>query len=72
MTADYLRAQAATCLIWARECFDLGTATRLRLMAEEFSAKAAEIDATHKQEIVFDTSIAPPHPATLQAGGDAS
>jgi hypothetical protein len=46
MTSDYLRNQAKTCLMWARECFDLSTAARLRLMAEEFLAKAAEIDRT--------------------------
>jgi hypothetical protein len=44
MNSDYLRNQARTCLMWARECFDLGTATRLRLLAEEFLAKAEEID----------------------------
>ena len=44
MISDYLRNHARTCLTWARECFDLGTATRLRLMAEEFLAKAEEID----------------------------
>ena len=45
VSGDYLRKQAATCLAWARECFDLETATRLRLMAEEFKAKANEIEA---------------------------
>jgi hypothetical protein len=45
VSGDYLRKQAATCVAWARECFDLETATRLRLMAEEFKAKANEIEA---------------------------
>jgi hypothetical protein len=45
MTGDYLRMQARTCLDWARDCFDLTTATRLRLMAEELAAKADRIDA---------------------------
>ena len=46
MTADYLRQQARTCLQRARDCFDLQTAARLRLMAEEFIARAAQIEAT--------------------------
>ena len=46
VSGDYLRKQAAACLAWARECFDLETATRLRLMAEEFKAKANEIEAS--------------------------
>jgi hypothetical protein len=45
VNGDYLRKQANKCLSWARECFDLETATRLRLLAEEFRAKADEIDA---------------------------
>ena len=43
--ANYLRAQAATCLNWSRDCFDLTVATRLRLLAEELMAKAAELEA---------------------------
>jgi hypothetical protein len=43
---DYLRTQAETCLRWARDCFDLATATRLRLMAEELTGKAAEIESS--------------------------
>jgi hypothetical protein len=45
MMVDYLRAQAATCLQWSRDCFDLATATRLRLLAEELAAKADELEA---------------------------
>jgi hypothetical protein len=48
VTADYLRNQAKLCLAWARECFDLTTATRLRHMADEFMSKAAEIDSDQK------------------------
>jgi hypothetical protein len=44
VVADYLRKQANRCLSWARDCFDLETATRLRLLAEELRAKADEID----------------------------
>jgi len=54
MTSDYLRNQAKTCLTWARECFDLATATRLRLMAEEFLAKAEEIDTRDRIEAARD------------------
>ena len=54
MTSDYLRNQAKTCLSWARECFDLATATRLRLMAEEFIAKAEEIDTHDRIEAARD------------------
>jgi len=67
MMADYLRKQAATCLIWARDCFDLQAATRMRLMAEEFRAKADEIEASSK----FEISIEPRTPAnasTFQIG----
>jgi hypothetical protein len=41
----YLRQQAATCLRWSRDCYDLDTAKRLRLMAEEFMAKADTLEA---------------------------
>ncbi len=44
VAAEYLRHQADTCLRLARECFDLTTAMRLRLMADEFNAKADESD----------------------------
>jgi hypothetical protein len=43
--ADYLRQQAERCLRWGRQCYDLATAERLRLMAEEFIAKAAAIES---------------------------
>ena len=44
LTPEYLRRQAENCLRIARSCFDLASAERLRLMAAELSAKAAEID----------------------------
>jgi hypothetical protein len=65
VTADYLRRQAATCTSWARECFDLETATRLRLMADEFRAKADEIEASARFEIEPD---APPSASTYKTG----
>ena len=72
MTGDYLRAQARTCTKWARECFDLGTAARLRAMANEFNAKAAEIEARTRFEIDFDPPSGPRRPPALEIGGDAS
>ena len=45
MVPDYLRKQANKCLSWARDCFDLETATRLRLLADELRTKANEIEA---------------------------
>jgi hypothetical protein len=72
MTSDYLRNQAKTCLTWARECFDLGTATRLRLMAEEFLAKAEEIDTCARVEAARDQPSATHGPPALETGGDAS
>jgi hypothetical protein len=44
ITAEFLRRQADNCLRIARNCFDLGSAERLRLMAVELHAKADEID----------------------------
>jgi hypothetical protein len=72
---DYLRRQAATCLKWASDCFDLGTATRLRLMAEEFMAKADEIEANADLLSRMKAHAAcdpPPVPRPQQTGGDAS
>jgi hypothetical protein len=71
MTADYLREQAATCMLWSRECFDLATAKRLRLMAEEFLTKATELDSSRDREISFD-SLRTPHLAALDTRSDAS
>jgi hypothetical protein len=42
--AEFLRYQADTCLRIARHCFDLASAERMRLMAGELKAKAAEIE----------------------------
>jgi hypothetical protein len=68
VTADYLRKQARTCLEWARDCFDLGTAARLRLMAQEFTAKAAEIEASAR----YDLEPNPRHAAPFEIRSDAS
>ncbi len=50
-TASYLWQQGQTCLRWAEQCFDLETATRLRLMGEGFLAKAAEIERELPQDL---------------------
>jgi len=70
MIADYLRVQARTCLTWARECFDLAAATRLRLMAEEFMAKADEIEAGHEDDVGFDFYRTAAGADALKARGD--
>ena len=44
LTPEFLRRQAENCLRIARSCFDLASAERLRLMAAELNAKAAEMD----------------------------
>ena len=44
MPAEYLRHQAAVCQRLSRTCFDLQVAAQLREIAEEFRAKAAELD----------------------------
>jgi hypothetical protein len=72
VTADYLRQQAATCMLWSRDCFDLASARRLRLMAEEFLAKAAELEAAQHRENPLGPTLTPPHLAALQTAGDAS
>jgi hypothetical protein len=69
VTADYLRKHARTCLDWARDCFDLSTATRLRLMADELNAKAAEIE-TSRYEIEPSTDRR--HALPLQMRGSAA
>lgn len=42
--AQYLRGQAENCLRIARNCFDLASAERLRLLANELKTKANEIE----------------------------
>lgn len=42
--ADFLRRQAENCLRIARQCFDLSSAERMRLLAGELKSKAAELD----------------------------
>jgi hypothetical protein len=49
LTPEFLRRQAENCLRIARSCFDLTSAERLRLMAAEFNAKAAELDEQTRQ-----------------------
>jgi hypothetical protein len=44
LTPEFLRRQAENCLRIARSCFDLSSAERLRLMAAELNAKAAELE----------------------------
>ena len=44
LTPEFLRRQAENCLRIARSCFDLTSAERLRLMAAELNAKAAELE----------------------------
>jgi hypothetical protein len=44
LNAEFLRRQAENCLRISRSCFDLSSAERLRLMAEDLQAKADEID----------------------------
>lgn len=50
LTPEYLRNQAENCLRIARSCFDLASAERLRLMAAELKAKAAEMENTENQD----------------------
>jgi hypothetical protein len=70
--ADYFRQQARTCLQWARDCFDLQTAARLRLMAEEFSAKAAQIEADARYEMDLEQPSNPRRSAPFEIGRNAS
>ena len=50
LTPEFLRRQAENCLRIARTCFDLASAERLRLMASELNAKAAEMDEKDRQK----------------------
>ena len=50
LTPEFLRRQAENCLRIARSCFDLASAERLRLMAAELKAKAAEMDEQTRQD----------------------
>jgi hypothetical protein len=49
LTPEFLRRQAENCLRIARSCFDLSSSERLRLMAAELNAKAAEMDDDKRQ-----------------------
>jgi hypothetical protein len=50
LAPEFLRSQAENCLRIARSCFDLASAERLRLMAAELNAKAAEIDQDKRHD----------------------
>jgi hypothetical protein len=50
LSPEYLRRQADNCLRIARTCFDLASAERLRLMAAELNAKAADMDEQNRQQ----------------------
>ena len=50
LTPEFLRRQAENCLRIARSCFDLASAERLRLMATELNAKAAEIEEDKRHD----------------------
>jgi hypothetical protein len=51
--AEYLRRQAQNCLRIGRNCFDLSSAERMRLLANELNAKATEIER-QENVAVFD------------------
>jgi hypothetical protein len=57
MTPEFLRRQAENCLRIARTCFDLASAERLRLMAAELHAKAAEIEDQARQPYTSRRSV---------------
>jgi len=57
MTPEFLRRQAENCLRIARTCFDLASAERLRLMAAELHAKAAEIEDQARQPCTSRRSV---------------
>ena len=57
LTPEFLRRQAENCLRIARTCFDLASAERLRLMAAELNAKAAEIEDQTQQHRTLHRSI---------------
>jgi hypothetical protein len=50
--AEYLRRQAENCLRIARHCFDLSSAERMRLLANELKAKADEIERQSNVDVV--------------------
>ena len=52
--AEYLRRQAQNCLRIGRNCFDLSSAERMRLLANELNAKATEIERQESVDVVFD------------------
>ena len=65
-SSEYLRHQAENCLRIARTCFDLASAERLRLLAGEFTAKAAEID---QRDLGSNASAGQNQPCASKPGG---
>ena len=51
--AEYLRRQAENCLRIARNCFDLSSAERMRLLANELKAKADEIERRENVDVAM-------------------
>jgi hypothetical protein len=51
--AAYLRRQAENCLRIARHCFDLSSAERMRLLANELKAKADEIERRENVDVAM-------------------
>ena len=49
--AEYLRRQAQNCLRIGRNCFDLSSAERMRLLANELNAKAEEIERQENVDV---------------------
>jgi len=45
---SFLRRQAEHCIVLSRATFDLTIASRLRSMAEEFRARAAQLEDHHE------------------------
>ena len=68
--SEYLRRQADNCLRIARDCFDLATAERLRLMAAELQAKAersrSEDDRRPRLDMIARQRLSP------RSNGDSS
>ena len=44
VTSEYYQALARRCESYARECFDLQSVTRFRLLATEFQTRAQELE----------------------------
>ena len=64
LTTEFLRRQAENCLRIARSCFDLSSAERLRLTANDLNAKADEIDRDRRYRPNFF------EPSEVSSGGN--